>query len=351
MPKGRPRQEPKLVERGNQGWFVQFYDETAGATRRVGAGTRDRGQADRFFARWQAQNRALNPNEPACPRDPADISISQALSLYAEGHGAEVQSSDRIGFAIKRLVGWWKDRPVGAVLPVNCNKYRDARLTAGVSVGTARRELIVLRAAVRWCEQNGHLTKAPFVKVPPASPGKDRWLTRSEAARLLRAARNDPRSRLHLPLFIMIALRTGARSEAILSLKWFPQVDIDRGTIDFNEPGRARTKKQRPIIPIPRRLAWFLERARQRSTSPYVVNYHGEPIQRIKHSFASACARAGLDDVTPHTLRHTCGTWLAHAGVDLWQVAGWLGHSQERTTELYAHHSPTAQAAARRVLD
>jgi hypothetical protein len=28
----------------------------------------------------------------------------------------------------------------------------------------------------------------------------------------------------------------------------------------------------------------------------------------------------------------TCGTWLAQAGVDLHQIAGWLRHSNERTT-------------------
>lgn len=43
---------------------------------------------------------------------------------------------------------------------------------------------------------------------------------------------------------------------------------------------------------------------------------------------------------TPNTLRHTAGTWMAQGGVDLWKIAGWLGHSIERTTELYAHHHP-----------
>lgn len=354
MQTGRPRQGAKLVERNGKGWFVQFYDETAGITRRISAGTRDRGEADSFLARWKKQPRRRRegqPVEPTGPRYPAELSIAKALALYAEGHGGEIKTADRMGYAIKRLIEWWKDRCVDAVLPISCAKYRDARIAAGAAVATAGRELIVLRAALNWAEHNGILTKAPFVKVPPKQPGKDRWLTRDEAARLLWAARKEPKSRLHLPLFILIALHTGARSEAILSLRWFPQVDLERGVIDYNPAGRARTNKQRPIIPIPRRLRWFLAKARERSSSPMVLSYQGEPIKRIKHSFESACTRAGLGDVTPHTLRHTCGTWLAHAGVDLFSIGGWLGHSQTRTTELYAHHHPSAQTAARKVLD
>ena len=50
-----------------------------------------------------------------------------------------------------------------------------------------------------------------------------------------------------------------------------------------------------------------------RSNSAFVLSYHGEAIKQIKHGFASA-RRAGLEGVTPHTLRHTCGTWLAQRG-------------------------------------
>jgi integrase len=178
------------------------------------------------------------------------------------------------------------------------------------------------------------------MSIPPKQEGKDRWLTYSEAARLLSAARGERKSRLHLPLFIQLALYTGARSEAILSLKWFPQVDLDRGYIDFNPPGRVRNKKGRAMIPIPPKLRWFLEKAHARATSPYVLAYHGEPIKRIIKGFHAACLRAGLEGVTPHTLRHTCATWMAQRGVDLHQIGGWLGHSDPRTTHLYAHHHP-----------
>ncbi len=178
-----------------------------------------------------------------------------------------------------------------------------------------------------------------------------------------------------------LALYTGARKEAILSLRWH-QVDLERGRIDFNPPGRTRTSKGRPIIPIPRRLLGFLCRTRARSGElGYVVNRDGRRVADVKRAFATAAIKAGMTEpmldgagkamfavkrrrdgadervpryratVSPHTLRHTAGTWMAQRGVPMWEIGGYLGHSDARTTELYSHHSPDHLARARAALD
>ncbi|MCX9148367.1 site-specific integrase [Erythrobacter sp. WG] len=149
----------------------------------------------------------------------------------------------------------------------------------------------------------------------------------------------------------MLGLYTGARKEAILSLRW-TQVDFRRGVIDFNDPSRARTVKRRSRIPIPDRLMTFLRLARERGSDiGFVINRDGRRLQDVKRSFARACRIAGLDNVTPHTLRHTCGTWMAQQGVPLFEIGGWLGHSHERTVELYAHHCPDHLMRAKRAAD
>jgi hypothetical protein len=71
----------------------------------------------------------------------------------------------------------------------------------------------------------------------------------------------------------------------------------------------------------------------------------------VQGSFGRACKRAGIVGVTPHTLRHTCGTWMAQQGVPLRLIGEYLGHSDERTTKLYAHHHPDYQGTAVRRLD
>lgn len=72
----------------------------------------------------------------------------------------------------------------------------------------------------------------------------------------------------------------------------------------------------------------------------YVLHISGKPIGDIKKGFAAACDRAGLDDVTPHTLRHTAATWRMQSGVKTWDAAGFLAMSEKILIEVYGHHHP-----------
>jgi integrase len=143
-----------------------------------------------------------------------------------------------------------------------------------------------------------------------------------------------------MPLFILLGLYTGRRKQAILSLRW-PQVDLEARVIDFESPGRERTKKRRGKVPIPAKLLPLLRRTRKRGSDlGYVLHINGKRIGNIKKGFAAACRRAGLKGVSPHTLRHTAATWIVQAGVPLWQAAGYLAMRQETLERVYGHHHP-----------
>lgn len=354
MPRGRPNEGPKLKLLKKKGWREPIWyirwSETGRSYERT-TGTGNRGQADQIFGQWLLE-RGRSVEDPARsgPRYPAEAGIAEMLAIYLAQHAPQLVDRERVGYAVKRLLGWWGDRKVDAIRPETCRQYRRSRTRDGVKELSAGRELIVLRAALNYAVKNGYMTSAPFVELPPRQPGRDRWLTRSEAARLLWESRREPKARLHLPLFVLIALYTGARRGAILGLRW-SQVDLVNGRIDFNEPGRPRTNKRRPIIPIPRKLLWFLRLAQRRASCPYVISYEGERVRSVKRSLASACRRASVQGVTSHTFRHSCACWLAQAGVDLYVIAGWLGHSHERTTELYLHHHPSYLEKAKKALE
>jgi integrase len=78
----------------------------------------------------------------------------------------------------------------------------------------------------------------------------------------------------------------------------------------------------------------------------FVLHINGERIGDIKKGFAGACQRAGLAEVTPHTLRHTAATWLMQWGTDPWQAAGFLSMSTETLLRVYGHHHPDYQRQA-----
>jgi integrase len=58
------------------------------------------------------------------------------------------------------------------------------------------------------------------------------------------------------------------------------------------------------------------------------------------------CARAGLKDVTVHTLRHSFAAAAAELGFSELTIAGLLGHSVPGVTARYAHVPDSALVAA-----
>ena len=48
-----------------------------------------------------------------------------------------------------------------------------------------------------------------------------------------------------------------------------------------------------------------------------------------------------------HDLRHTFGTTMARAGVEVGTIQAWLGHADLATTQLYMHYAPQARDADR----
>jgi integrase len=271
--------------------------------------------------------------------------VSTALRWFAQERAPELASAAQIGFAVGHLLKFFKSDTVSKLTPQRTKEYEAQRKVAR---GTVRRELAVLSSALNHAIKNGRLLSAPRIILP--APGKARTVHLDEAqiARLLDACRPTP----HLYVWTMLALNTGARKSALLELTW-TQVQFDQGLIYLNPEEREQTTKGRAIVPIsaPLRLALMDAFARRSvrpanrraipwEPSPYVVEYRGGRVLDIKKSFAEACARAGLDEVTPHVLRHTAGAIMAKAGIEIHVIGKVLGHSVQKTTELYAHLRP-----------
>lgn len=327
---GRRNQGARLryLEKRNA-YYITWTEH--GRSRERSTGTSDREKAEIVFADFlHARGRRDGPS------DPSEMLVTDMLTYYGSERGPKVTAPKVMAHAIDVLTGFWEGRMVADVKPETCSLYCERR---GRSAGTLRRELGVLQAAINYAHENSKLTRSVVVKLPESPPPRDRWLTRQEAARLLRASRTE-QARLYMPLFILLGLYTGRRKETILSLRW-PQVDLEAGLIDFEIPGRERTKKRRGKIPIPAKLLPHLERARKRGSDlGYVLHINGKRIGNNKKGFAAACRRASLKGVSPHTMRHTAATWLMQAGVSLWQAAGFLAMSEKMLHDVYGHHHP-----------
>lgn len=95
-------------------------------------------------------------------------------------------------------------------------------------------------------------------------------------------------------------------------------------------------------------LASYLLTERPETTSPalFIVAKGptcGQPLTAagLRTSFRYHRGLSGVSAAAPHALRHTFGTALAEAGVDLAVMQALLGHAHVDTTARYIHLAPT----------
>lgn len=301
--------------------------------------------------------------EPARhPRDLEFIRVADVLSIYLDDCGSRVADRDRLESYIARLNDYWGDKRLSEVTNAVCRAYIKARGRPG----GARADLEVLRAAINHHAKENLHHGTVRVSLPQKGAPRDRWLTRSEAARLLWACltyherqtvhrgnlkgkriETAKRPLLHLARFILIGLYTGTRAGAIASASPYRDtghsfVDLEHGIFYRLAVCRRATKKRQTPAPIPTRLLAHMRRwVRRGVVSSHFVEWQGAPVKSVKTAFNRAVSLAGLSGrVTPHTLRHTAATWLMQRGVPVWQAAGYLGMSAEVLEQTYGHHHP-----------
>jgi integrase len=294
---------------------------------------------------------------------PSQVLIADALSEYGEKHAPTTCRPDLIGGAISKLIDFFGARPIASVTNSTCMEYvqwrvsqtdaRSCKRDRRIKPSTARRELVVLGAALRWCWKEGKIDRPVPIWLPSQAEPRERHLTRQESAALLagalgwdhRGVRHHAKVNRHLARFILIGLYTGTRHDAILRLQWVRNteggwLDLTSGVLYRRAAGSADSVKRRPPVPIPPRLLPHLRRWR-RLTKRHVIEYAGRPIRsQERRAWHTARELAGLGpDVTPHVLRHTCATMLLQLGVSVYDVAGVLGTTEDIIRRTYGHHA------------
>jgi len=261
---------------------------------------------------------------------------------------------------ILTLAEFFGERTIGEL---NGELQRDFVNQRG-SRSAARRELEVLGAAINhhFKDTLGGMQTLFRPVLPDASPGRERWLTRSEAARLIWAAWRKREHRggkeagrytsKHIARFILIGLYTGTRAGAICGAALTPTigrgyVNLSTGQFKRLAYGKAESNKKQPTVDLPPRLLAHMRRWNRLGLSTKaVVEFRGEPVLRVNKGWPGVVEAAGLatdikqEKVIPHTLRHTSISWYLRSGVPVDQVSDYCGVSIHIIKKHYGHHIP-----------
>jgi integrase len=314
-------------------WVIDWTDPDTGRTRSVSTRTGTRRAAEIWRDQWIAGQE--QPAPPAQPR------IADVIDHYLADRKPKVAAYDTLEWAaagIKRHIGTLEPRMLARGM------YVERRGRDGVSDGSIRREVGVLRAALKTAVRDQWIAEAPYVDMPSMPPPRERWLTRDDVDRLI-----DHAASPHLRLFIVLGFHTAARTGAILDLRW-DQVDFDRRLIHYDRPGRQRSRKRRATVTMNIPALTALQSARAVATTDHVIEFRGKPVASIKNGFRLACDRAGIDGCTPHTLRHSSITHMVQTDVPLAQIARFSGDTEAMIEKVYGHHAPDYLRAAAEAL-
>lgn len=259
-----------------------------------------------------------------------------------------------------------------------------------LSDGTIKKDLQILRAALRHAHLMKIVPNETRIEIRNlVSRMRTDWLDEAQMKRVL-ACCEDNEERQHIYAFLLLALATGARKEAIFHLRWdqiylpgaeFDQIstvpivierdgiqalpknaklkvskakppldfrsgEVLRGAyIDF---GEGVGNKRRPQIPIGQnqRLMSYLLFGGDRS-QPYVVSFNGKQIKTgLKKGLEAVGEEAGLPfKLTHHVLKKTCITWMVRKGVAFETIERLTNTTVDTLKRHYSQHSPDLEEA------
>lgn len=265
------------------------------------------------------------------------------MYAYLKATQSEKRSAKTDIFRTKTLRRFFEGRDMTELKGRDTRAYITFRKNEGVSNSTINRELALLSGAINYANSEWDWELPNFVigRRLREPEGRVRWISRVEAANLIKAAEQSKSP--VLADFIRLAIHTGCRSGELLGLEW-RRVDMSRRLI-YLDAEHTKTAKRRSVPLNDDAREALANRSRFRSAhcsdSPWIFcNQSGCRVANVKRAFEGACKRAGIKDFRIHDLRHTCAAWLVSAGVPLAEVRDVLGHASVTMTERYAHLEP-----------
>jgi integrase len=238
----------------------------------------------------------------------------------------------------------------------------------GLSDSTVRQVYTVLRTVLHDAKLDGLIAENPGVRVarPRVARTEARHLSAVEVTAVLAAAEG-----LRYRPVLMLVAATGLRRGEALALRW-EHVNLNDGALTvaatltrvgeklvITEPKTTRSRRTVPLslgvvsMLKVHKAAQAAERLRAGKlwidSGLVFTTEFGGPVEprNVLRTMETAAAKAGVENVGVHTLRHSAAAAWLDGGVHIKAVADLLGHSSISITgDIYGHASDATTRAA-----
>jgi integrase/recombinase XerD len=244
---------------------------------------------------------------------------------------------------LARLQAWSEGRgkPTHQLERKDVREWIASMSREGLAASSVSRAVSAARGFFRFLMLDGHIKSHPAedVHTPQKHSYLPRFLTEAEIEALLAAPDVSTDEGIRDRALLELLYATGLRVSELVGLQT-ADVDLHAGLVSCHGKGN----KERRIPVGKSAIHWLRQYLRVRKrlgseSKPHLFLHRGRSLTRqIAWSIIKAhAARAGVPDISPHTLRHSFATHLLQHGADSRSVQALLGHSDISTTQIYTH--------------
>jgi len=269
--------------------------------------------------------------------------IKEFLAYIQVEKGLARHTLESYGRDLKRLEQWAakSGKAVSDLTRPDLRKWIAQLSREGLAPASVARAVSAARGFFRFLMLDGHLRQQPTedLDTPQRFAYLPKFLTEEEINRLFAAPDISTAEGIRDRAMFELMYAAGLRVSELVSLKE-ADIELNAGLVKCHGKG---SKERR--VPLGKSAIHWLQQYASvkasygRATSSFLFLRNGRPLSR---QFAWArirehAARAGLQQVSPHTLRHSFATHLMQHGADSRSVQALLGHSDISTTQIYTH--------------
>jgi len=243
---------------------------------------------------------------------------------------------------LKANVSLWK-KPIDAIKVSDLTAHVGKRQAAGMKITSINRELATVRRILRLALEWNRVAQAPKVRLLAGENCRERVVSRDEEIIYLAAAPPLLRD------FSVLMLDCGLRPEEVHRLT---VTQFRGGAVEIH---RGKTAHARRSIPASTRVASALESRKSQAKSEWLfpaptATGHIDS-SSLKKQHAATLKISKVEPFVLYSLRHTCLTRWAEAGMETFVLKKLAGHANIATTLRYIHMSDVhTKAEMERVL-